>query len=75
MVDFYVWPWFERLPVLQASGYAGLQSNTFPKLCHWMEDMKALPAVKQSYIEPEGHVQFFKSYLADIYSIMYDPED
>ncbi len=75
LVDFYMWPWFERLPVLQAHGYAGLQSDAFPKLLQWVEDVKAHPTVKLSYIEPEGHIKFYKSYLADIYSIVYDPEE
>lgn len=72
-MDFYIWPWFERFPLLEDNGYTGLSAEVYPKLHQWVEDMKALPAVKESYMDISVHKEFYKSFMAG--APKYDLED
>ncbi len=62
MVDFHCWPWFERLPVMKT-----LRNHdpfvSLPNLTRWMADMQRVPAVQQTYISPEEHLQFIVSLM------------
>ena len=50
MVDFMIWPWFERVPVLTViAPEAEIDSKKFPHLTSWMKLMMQLPAVQQTY--------------------------
>lgn len=65
MVDFMVWPWFERIPVLTIiAPEAEIDPNKFPHLSSWMKLMMELPAVRETYEEPTSHVHFFSSLRA-----------
>lgn len=72
LVDMYIWPWFERLPILKSIGYDVLNS-TVPKLVQWVADMKNLPGVQKVYQDPERHLNFVHSYMEG--TPKYDPED
>ncbi|KAG7163320.1 pyrimidodiazepine synthase-like [Homarus americanus] len=63
MLDYMIWPWAERLPVAQELiGDADLLSqDRFPKMLSWMSIMKEDPAVKTTYISPEGHLKYLKT--------------
>jgi hypothetical protein len=61
MIDFMIWPWFERFPVLKQFKYE-LDPNKYPKLNHWTENMKNLRAVKEIMISPDSNTRFFKSF-------------
>ena len=64
MVDFHIWPWFERMPVLKdMTGYDLLPRDKFPKLIQWTKSMMELPAVKETYVGPKMHMEFFLSFM------------
>jgi len=64
MLDYHIWPFFERMPaVLKLRGIELLPADKFPKLSKWVEAMKQLPAVKEIYHEPERHAAFLESSL------------
>jgi len=62
LLDMYIWPWFERLPILKSEGYDVLNS-TVPKLVQWVADMKSLPAIQKVYQTPEKHLAFVHSFM------------
>lgn len=65
MVDFMIWPWFERIPVLTIiAPEAEIDPNKFPHLSSWMKLMMELPAVQETYEEPTSHVHFFSTLRA-----------
>jgi len=41
MVDYMLWPWFERLPLLSEAGFEFNADGQFPKLAAWIEAMEA----------------------------------
>ncbi|KFW76496.1 Glutathione S-transferase omega-1, partial [Manacus vitellinus] len=55
MLDYMIWPWFERLEAFQLKDTL----NHAPKLQRWMEAMKEDPAVKATMTD----TQTFKNYL------------
>lgn len=62
MVDYMIWPWFERfgsLPVLHGSE-AKLPTDKIPKLIEWITLMKDQEAVKKHFAPPEVHSEHFK---------------
>jgi len=64
MVDYEIWPFFERFPAVQkVHGVDPLPGDKFPKLSKWVEAMKKLPAVKEVYHDPDRHAVFIKSYI------------
>ncbi|XP_045614616.1 pyrimidodiazepine synthase isoform X1 [Procambarus clarkii] len=65
MLDYMIWPWMERLPMVQMfAGNAGIIiQDRFPKLLSWMDTMKKDAAVKVSFISPETHFKFIKTHL------------
>jgi len=64
MLDFHLWPWFERIPTIQTlTGKTVLDNKEFPKILEWIKTMKDLPAVKTSIFSDDHHIEFTKSYL------------
>ncbi|KAJ9590881.1 hypothetical protein L9F63_016086 [Diploptera punctata] len=65
MVDYMIWPWFERLDALKkiSDNKFVIPESRIKKLAHWMKSMKSDEAVKVSYIDPESHGKFVKSFL------------
>ncbi|OWF35357.1 glutathione S-transferase omega-1-like [Mizuhopecten yessoensis] len=66
MLDYFVWPWFERMGVFSAilPGVDPMPAKQFPKLTAWVEVMKSLPAVKETMFDIPTHVAFYKGYAA-----------
>lgn len=66
MADFMLWPWFERLPVVNAIvPETTITDSNFPRLSSWMRHMYELPAVKKTMFDKEHHAHFLKSLMVD----------
>ena len=63
MVDYYIWPWFERFPILAAM-FSCDPVEPFPHLQKWTERMKTDPAVMATELSPELHAGYFASFAA-----------
>ncbi|XP_078040829.1 pyrimidodiazepine synthase [Augochlora pura] len=66
MLDFMIWPWWERagvLNILRGEQYV-IPQNRFKKLLEWRSAMKENPAVKNSYCSTEVHAKYTQSRLA-----------
>ena len=64
LVDYHVWPWFERFPLLSTlSGADVLPAARYPKLSAWVGHMEALPAVNTAKISTELHGKFIEKHL------------
>ncbi|KAK8733801.1 hypothetical protein OTU49_006486, partial [Cherax quadricarinatus] len=65
MLDYMIWPWAERLPMVEmiARNNGVLTQDRFPKMLSWMDFMKNDAAVKVSFISPENHLKFINSHL------------
>ncbi|KAK7082556.1 Glutathione S-transferase omega-1 [Halocaridina rubra] len=61
MLDYILWPFGERFPVVEISARKMLPQTELPLLKSWMQNMKEDRAVKAVYIPPEIH----KMYLED----------
>lgn len=59
MGDYLMWPWFERLEVMQPQTL-----SEFPLTQAWCKAMKELPAVKDCIHTTENHVKFWEKYRA-----------
>lgn len=64
MIDYMLWPFFERLCVVKEFGNYELDSQKFPKLTIWISKMKELPAVKETVVRPEDLIRYFKSSIS-----------
>jgi len=74
MLDFHIWPWFERVPVFERNiGVNLLPSDRFPNLTAWVGTMQKLPAVKATSHTVDQHVDFVKPFVdGDRGSVNYD---
>ena len=65
LLDFHIWPWFERFPTLEKLGGVKIvPEDKFPRLSSWIKNMREVPAVK-SVIQPdELHTTFVQEFLA-----------
>uniref|UniRef100_A0A8C8RCX9 Glutathione S-transferase omega n=1 Tax=Pelusios castaneus TaxID=367368 RepID=A0A8C8RCX9_9SAUR len=59
MIDYMIWPWFERLEFFQL--HDCLQRT--PKLRRWVEAMKKDPAVEATMVDPQIYKGFFELYV------------
>jgi len=65
IVDFHMWPWFERMPMLeQLTGVHVLPEDKFPKLKSWAKAMLEHPTIQATRFSDDIHVEFFKAMLA-----------
>ena len=63
MVDFMLWPWFERLPLLNyVIPETTISPSEFPQLSSWVQHMYDQPAVKATMFDIEKHAYFIKTY-------------
>jgi pyrimidodiazepine synthase len=60
MIDYMIWPWFERFPVLKNYEFDVCK---FPTLAGWIQSMKNLSVVQKVASSPESHERFYNSYL------------
>ncbi|XP_059803194.1 glutathione S-transferase omega-1-like isoform X1 [Hypanus sabinus] len=58
MVDYMLWPWFERLEAFSFSEFL----DRTPALRSWMQAMMKDPAVKATAIDTAAHRGFYKLY-------------
>ncbi|KAK8733780.1 hypothetical protein OTU49_006475, partial [Cherax quadricarinatus] len=67
MLDYMIWPWAERLPMVEmiARNNALLNQDRFPKMLPWMVDMMEDNAVKTVYLPPEAHLKFLTTLNPD----------
>nr|KAG5691303.1 hypothetical protein BaRGS_014002 [Batillaria attramentaria] len=62
MVDYMLWPWFERLPILaKVFPDADLSETNFPQLFAWTQTMLATPAVQETLFDVDTHLKFMMS--------------
>ncbi|XP_064611437.1 glutathione S-transferase omega-1-like [Liolophura sinensis] len=60
-LDFLLWPWFERLCVVEVISGFKFTEERFPKLFSWMKNMNNLPAVQKTAFDVASHLVFVKS--------------
>ncbi|XP_021964953.1 pyrimidodiazepine synthase [Folsomia candida] len=68
MLDYMIWPWIERVPVMKLSTDPDIfdfetAKKDNPNLESWRNAMKEDDAVKQYYLSAENHLKFIKSFL------------
>ncbi|XP_062602424.1 pyrimidodiazepine synthase-like [Saccostrea cucullata] len=62
MIDLMIWPWFERMLVMEKMlSQAILSDGSLPKLMAWTTRMSECLAVKQCRRPVEQHLEFFKT--------------
>jgi len=59
MIDYLIWPWFERLEILELNDCV----DHTPKLKLWMAAMRQDPAVSALLTDPKALRGFFNLYL------------
>lgn len=59
-----IWPWLERLEALEKLRNIQLELEKHPNLSGYIARMKQDPAVKESLISSDDHVEFYKSYIS-----------
>ena len=64
MVDYCIWPWFERFSFLKLLVDFELDVKRFPKIKSWIDRMKQLPAVKETATNIDDLNEFHKSFVA-----------
>ncbi|XP_036366907.1 glutathione S-transferase omega-1 [Octopus sinensis] len=64
MVDFNLWPWFEKIKAKVVTDQTIDQFITkeYPFLCQWNENMLLLPEVKATRLNPQYYAAFIKSF-------------
>ncbi|KAI8040794.1 pyrimidodiazepine synthase [Drosophila gunungcola] len=62
-VDFMIWPWFERLSVieLKLGQEYSFDEKRFPKITQWIALLKEDAVVKSFYATPEHHNEFWRT--------------
>jgi glutathione S-transferase len=64
LVDYCMWPWFERFSFLKLLVEYKFDKKKFPKLAGWMDRMKKLPEVIETAINTDELNEFHKSFVA-----------
>ncbi|KAJ6642445.1 Pyrimidodiazepine synthase [Pseudolycoriella hygida] len=59
MLDYMIWPWFERIAYLKYKGFE-MDQDRFALLNEWQTGMIADPAVKVHYLPPEVYVKYWE---------------
>jgi hypothetical protein len=62
MVDYMLWPWFERFPLLIDYGFEFNADGNFPKLAAWIEAMEGNENVQKIKVPTEISKKFFDTY-------------
>lgn len=65
MVDYCMWPWFERFSFLKLLLEFELDASKFPKISGYIERMKKLPAVITTSTNINDLFEFHKSFVAN----------
>ncbi|XP_005105950.1 glutathione S-transferase omega-1 [Aplysia californica] len=65
MVDFYIWPHFERLPIVARKDQRiAVNVTSFPRLARWYSAMYKVPAIKAMEVDPDTQEYFLKTVVA-----------
>lgn len=62
MLDFHIWPWYERMSPFIGMGIEMLPEDKFPYLNQWVARMRNVPAVQETMVDDKAHLNFFMSY-------------
>jgi glutathione S-transferase len=62
MVDYMLWPWFERLPLINDAGFQFNADGKFPKLAAWIEAMESDENVQKIKVPIEISKKFMEGY-------------
>ncbi|CAF1388209.1 unnamed protein product, partial [Didymodactylos carnosus] len=62
MIDYMLWPWFERLSLLKEVGYVFNSEKHLPRLAQWIHEMEQLKPVKDVKVPEEITKKFMESY-------------
>ncbi|XP_012942204.1 glutathione S-transferase omega-1 [Aplysia californica] len=63
MIDFYIWPHLERMPVLgRRDQRIAVSVTSFPRLARWYGAMYEVPAVKATLCDFDTHDYFLKGF-------------
>lgn len=57
-IDYMIWPWLERLPVLTQYN-SDVNMTSFPLVRQWREEMLCLPEVQKCLFSTDHHVEFY----------------
>ena len=58
MIDYMLWPFFERLPMLY-----DLSAEIHPNLSNWCNKMHCIPAVKKESLPADVYKRFYDGYF------------
>jgi hypothetical protein len=61
MIDWMIWPWFERLDYLEYSNTLKLDPKKFPKLLKYIENMRSTRVVKETMMPLKNKIEFGKT--------------
>ncbi|KAG5669179.1 hypothetical protein PVAND_017073 [Polypedilum vanderplanki] len=61
MLDYMIWPWFERFELLNFLLEQKFELNHFSKLSTWFDGMMKDEAVKKNFINIDDHYRFVKT--------------
>jgi pyrimidodiazepine synthase len=59
MVDYMLWPWFERIPSLTETGFVLNGDGKQPKLAAWLKAMQTNEAVQKTKVPDEIQKKFY----------------
>lgn len=62
MVDYMLWPWFERFPLLSDAGFQFNADGNLPKLAAWIDAMEADANVQKIKVPLEATRKFMEGY-------------
>lgn len=62
MIDFMVWPWFERFHATEKLvNQIFISDGSMPNLTAYMDRMMSVPAVQKCRLSTENHLEFYQS--------------
>ncbi|KAH8326837.1 hypothetical protein KR067_006795 [Drosophila pandora] len=61
IVDYMIWPWFERFPSMKINSQYELDEKQFGKLLKWRDLVAQDEAVKKTALDVQLHAEFQKS--------------
>jgi len=64
LLDFNIWPFFERFPAMKPGANLEIPRDRFPKITSWIDRMYQLPAVKACLVDTESHDHFLRTFAA-----------
>ncbi|CAF1285426.1 unnamed protein product [Adineta ricciae] len=63
MVDYMLWPWFERLPLLKDAGFQFNADGNLPKLAEWIQNMENNESVQKVKVPFDILKKFIDGYV------------